>query len=436
MSGVFRSIFNRNKATIGKNSNQNTILQNSVVSNPIFCTTNSELLKALGSAKAYDAIQHHAQDYFASLKQTHPLYPVFSATPSKNFDSLVSTPETEDAFKLYPKKIKGEFLLDYNKYPHLNKNETPWEYAYRTQSYIELETTAYQEYLGDIEDPFPNIKYTDGMKMIIGFPEFPPAVDAVISSGDITVPFLMRRKPWMEYGQMCFGTVSGECGLNIKIIAFKDTHQTEIKISKEQGLEFDVLLQREQLLSAMLETKKFSISVNGSHLVTVPIEEESLNADMFQAAKFLVRYYDTMLSIEDILHCRFDRRITDVSFDDFRAASIILSSLREKWYRMELDFDDELRCDYDHIPNEIQNTDFDISQWAITVHVLGINLHGLKLKADSYSIIYDHAKINNIQSVLGNIKRHRKNILITFRPLAGRNKFDKYCRLEGIGVLD
>lgn len=62
------------------------------------------MLSVLGKAEQYGAIQQHYSEYLSAVKQTHPLYPIFSASPSKTLDKLVSTPETEDAFKKFPKK--------------------------------------------------------------------------------------------------------------------------------------------------------------------------------------------------------------------------------------------------------------------------------------------------------------------------------------------
>lgn len=73
----------------------------------------------------------------SAAKKTHPLFPTFSASVDSKLNKLVSTPEIEDAFKKYPKSFKGVFEIDYSKYPNINRNETPWEYAYRTQTPID-----------------------------------------------------------------------------------------------------------------------------------------------------------------------------------------------------------------------------------------------------------------------------------------------------------
>lgn len=434
MLNGLRNLFGRSKASIGSKSNHNMIVQNSKVDNLVLCTNTVDMIKTLGDMKAYDAIQKQAKDFMSAIKQTHPLYPVFSATHDNQLNALVSTPETSDAFKQYPKRIKGKYRIDYGKYPHMDKSETPWEYAYRTQTTVELETLAYQEYLGDIEDPFPMIKYVDGMKMVIGAPEFPPAVKAVISSGSVSIPFEIRRLPWMEYGQMCFGSVSGEGGLNIRIVAYKDFKKTDIRFTKEQGISLGMQLRREQLFEAMNVTKQFSIAIGGLPLLIAPISETELNTEMFRSAKPLIQYFESLMKIEERLNCTFEPIGGDILFDDYRTALILAASLDEKWHQIKTDFDNEIRFDYDRIPDNISDIESDFSQLAVAGKVLSISLQGVRFTVDRYVIIYTDARINNLASIIKNKKKRRKDILITFRPKEGCEYFYKYCRFEGIKV--
>ena len=105
------NIFGKSKASIGQNSNHNTIVQNSEINNPIICSNNVEVIRTLGNIKAYDVIQQQMQDLMSVVKKSHPLYPVFSAKYDNQLDSLVSTPETADAFKRYPKKVQSEWTI-------------------------------------------------------------------------------------------------------------------------------------------------------------------------------------------------------------------------------------------------------------------------------------------------------------------------------------
>lgn len=423
------------KVSIGSNSNQNIIIQNSQVNNLVLYPNAVDTIKILRASNCFEGIQRQVQDMMAAVKEAHPLYPVFSVSYDSDLDVLVSTPETADAFKRYPKNAKGSCKIDYSKYPHMNRAETPWEYAYRTQTFVELETTAYQEYLGDTEDPFPVIKHTDGMTMKIGFPEFPPAVHTVISSGDVKVPCEIRRKPWLEYEQMCFGTASKDCGLDIKIITYKDLKKIDIKLEKEYGLDLRILLQREKLLAAMYATKRVSIAIDDLPLLDIGLSETDLEAGMFRIAKQLIRYYEGLLKIEERLHCRFEPVSGEASLDDLHTALALEASLDGKWYRLETDFDDEIHCDYDCIPDDISDFNYDISQLPIEGKVLGISLQGLHFTADKYTVCYQGARVNNIDSVMRNKKKRRKGILITFKPENGKKYFYKFCRFDGLKVV-
>ena len=58
-----------------------------------------------------------------------------------------------------------------------------------------MKTTKYKEYLGDIEDPFPTVSYKNRTYLSIQPPPFPEAVDAVFSSGKISVSAKLQRQP-------------------------------------------------------------------------------------------------------------------------------------------------------------------------------------------------------------------------------------------------
>lgn len=309
---MFGRFFHRNKASIFPKSNNNLIVQDSVINTPVFCSNQSDMIKTLGEMGQYDIVQQQAIDVLSAASKTHPLYPVFSAKPNKELNRLVSTPETDDAFKQYPKGIKSVVLVDYTKYPYMDKSETPWEYAYRTQTTVKLETTAYQEYLGDIKDPFPVTKYEEGMVTVIKAPPFPPAVEAIISSGNISIPILLRRKPCMNYGQMMFGSVHNNCGFEISLTAYKDIQRTDLTIRKTPGCNLITQLQREKLFLEMSKTQHLTISIESSPLVDVSFKETDLAADMFKLAPYMVNYLENLLYIEKHLSCKFDLTIGNV----------------------------------------------------------------------------------------------------------------------------
>lgn len=432
---MFSKLFHKNTASIFSKSNNNIIVQDSVINNPVFCADQSDMIQTLGQMGQYDIIQQQAIKVLAAASKTHPLYPVFSAKPNKDLDRLVSTPETEDAFKQYPKRIKGTFLVDYTKYPYMDKSETPWEYAYRTQTTVELKTTAYQEYLGDIKDPFPVTKYKEGMITVIEAPQFPPAIEATITSGNVSIPILLRRKPCMNYGQMVFGTVPNNCGFNLNLTSYKDIQKTDLTIKKTPGCDLITQLKRERLFLEMSKTQHLTISIGSSSLVDVSFKKSELAADMFKLAPYMVNYLENLLSIEKCLSCKFDLTIGSVFSDDYRTASILASSLENKWHRVKTDFDQEIRCDYNHIPDNIVDSPEPQELITIVGKVLNITLQGLHFSADKYIIVYKGAKLNNVSSVIKNRKKKKKNILLTFRPSQGNNSFYKFYKIEGIKLL-
>lgn len=427
--------FTSNKVSIAKKSIGNFVVQDSNINNLVVCNGTSDLIKTMGDIQQYDAIQKIIADCMSAAKLTHPLRPHFAAKYNSELEKLVSTPETEDAFKIYPKKIKGTFLIDYKKYPHMDKAETPWEYAYRTQTKVELKTTAYQEYLGDIEDPFPNTTYSDGMITIIGAPAFPPAVDATIVSGDVSIPIRIRRKPCLEYGKMLFGTISDDCGFDITLTAYKNLEKTDFKIVKALGCDLSVQLQREKLIESIKNTERVCIMIGDSPLVDAKFNADELSADMFAAAPRIVEYLENLQTIESYTGCKFDLSIGDVYLYDYRTAYILASSLKDMWHRIKTDFDDDARCDYDKIPLDIAEDANSPTDKAIEGKVLSVSLQGQRFSAEKYTIIYQNARINNIESVVKGCKKKRKNILITFRPLPGHDFFYKYCKFEGIKLI-
>lgn len=59
-----------------------------------------------------------------------------------------------------------------------------------------------------------------------------------------------------------------------------------------------------------------------------------------------------------------------------------------------------------------------------------------KAKVKGYIIVYKDARLNNVASVIKNRKKKKKNILMTFRPAHGNDYFYKFCKFEGIHLLD
>lgn len=431
------SVFKTSKASIGDDSNNNVIIQNSTLNNPFFCFSPSDMINTLGQCKKYDLIQKITIDTINNAKKVHPLYPEFSACLNSELNRLISTPETEDALKKYPKTIKTSVLLYHKKYPYMDKSETPWDYAYRTQTVVELKTTAYKEFLGDIEDPFPVTVFDDSMKTIIHPPEFPPAVSACISSGGASVTISLRRKPCREFGKLTIGTISEEFGFDFTLITYTNSDNKEFKIKKNLNCDLSTQLRREKLFNEMRKTQQFTITVGSEVLLKATIKDKDIKAGIFQAAPYLVRYLENLLKIEEYAGCHFSPSLERFSEEDYKISFMLRSSLENKWYIDRMDFDQGIRFDYDCISEDLFNqSEYDTHNNEICAEARGVyvSLQGVQFNAEKYKIVYNDAKINNLSSIKKNIKKNRKRILITFKPIQGKKYFNKYYMFENIIV--
>ena len=143
-------------------------------------------------------------------------------------------------------------------------------------------------------------------------------------------------------------------------------------------------------------------------------------------------YIKNLLTIEKHTNCKFNPNIGEVSFDDIENSIIIAASLEEKWRMTKLSFDNSVRCDYNNIPDDIADCDWVNSETVVEMKVLSIILHGESFTAEKFTIVYKDAKINNIASVLKNKKRKKKDILLTMKPIDGKDIFYKYVRMSNI----
>lgn len=425
-----------NEASIGDNSNNNFIVQNSNINNLFLCNSTPDIIKIMGENHQYDIIQKLVVDCVSAAERTHPLYPRFTAKYNSQLNRIISTPETEDALKIYPKKIKSTFMVDYKMYPYMDKSETPWEYAYRTQTKVELKTTAYQEYLGDTVDPFPNTTYSDGMITVIGAPAFPPAVEASIVSGNIAMPFRLCRRPCLEYGKMVFGTVSTDCGFEITLTMYENSKTIDFKMVRVTGGELSVQLQRERLIKNIKDTKCMCIMIEDSLLLESEFNAKELSSDIFSTAPRLAQHLENLLAIESDTGCKFDSSIGNVHLDDYRTAFILASSLKKTWFRFETDFDDAVRCNYNTFLFNVEENDSSMRDKILECREISVSLQGQRFSVEKYTVIYENARINNIDSVVKGVKKKRKNILVTFSPVQGQKFFYKYCKFEGIRLTD
>lgn len=425
----------KNDSNIGSNSNGNTVIQGSQLSNPVFMIgSNNDMLDFAAQMGRYDVVQQQFASMLTAAKKTHPLYPAFSADYNSKLGRLVSTPETVDAFREHPKKIKGTYRIDYTKYPHMDKRETPWEYAYRTQTTVEMDTTSYKEYLGDIEDPFPVLTYSEGMKTFIGAPEFPEAVDAIAISGDASIPFQLRRLPCVEYGWLLFGNVSENLGFDIRIKTNEAENKSTISFNKVQSVALETQLLREKLFQNMAETRKLRIVASGNDLLSMNLSEQDMAMDIFAAAKPLSSHIERLLSIEQFTGCRFNPCLDNVSAEDYHTTQMMAASIKGEWYPVRGKYDDGVRADYDKISKDLLE-DPDSEKFSSESTIIRLSLYGQFFTADKAYAMYSDARISNFGSVKRAVGKKRNRIRITIKPKIGKEYFLKYVRFDGLRCL-
>lgn len=421
------NMLNSNKVSIGSKSNGNVVVQGSTINNTFICNNNeADIIKILGDLNNFEEIQTRVGAIMAAAEKTHPLYPNFRVVYNNQLHRLISTPDTEEALKKYPKQIKGKFEIDLKKYPYMNRSEMPWEYAYRTQTPVELLTTEYKEYLGDIEDPFPITQYSDGMITVINPPEFPAPIEANLVAGGEILTITIRRTPCMEYGQVKFVTTNSDSGLNVVFTIFEETKKITVNFSKILDCELSIQLMREKFLYSLKKIGRLIVNVGPFELVNVTLSEKDLKSDMFLLAPYMIDYIESLLSIEKSLNCRFNNIIENFTENDYYTALVMASSLRKKWHRFTLKHDNEIRCNYDQISDSILNEKSINPDAVFEGSDCRITLQGKEFEAQHYLVIYRDARLNNCSSVKKNKKKKKDHILLTFSPVVGKSKFFKY----------
>ena len=424
-----------NDARIGNNSNGNNIFQNSQIMNPTIITgSGTDILDIAAQCGRYDLVQQQFAAYLDAARRTHPLYPEFSADYNSKLGRLISTPETADALRKHPKRIKGTYRLDYSKYPYMDKSETPWEYAYRTQTTVEMDTTSYKEFLGELEDPFPVCTYSEGMRTIIGAPEFPDAVDAFVVSGNVSIPFMLRRVPCMEFGWIAFANVSHSHGFDVHIKTSEEANKTNVTFNKTHSASLEAQLLRENLFVNMASTRKLRIVASGKELLSYELSEQDLKLNIFAVAKPFAQHIENLLAIENHAGCKFNPDMDKISVDDYNTAQMLASSIKGEWFLIRGKYDNAVHADYDRISQEILEKPEE-GKFSSESTLIRISLGDQQFTGDKARAIYHNARISNLGEVRRAVRKKRKNIRIIIKPQDGMNHFLKYVRFDGVKML-
>lgn len=432
---IFKKIFNKNTAKIEKNSNNNKIYQGNQLNNPNFLIGNDEeIMKLMSDSNNFDMIQKITKSRLSNTEKAHPLYPHFLAKYDSNLEKIVSTPETKEAIQKYPKHIKGSGIIDLKKYPHLNPNETIWEYIYRTQTILELETTAYKEYLGDMEDPFPTNTFQEGMITKIVPHEFPKAEPIQLICGDISLNMMIRRIPCMEYKEYSFICTTDFYGFELVITINDNNNTSSFNLTKKGKATLQNQLLREKFINN-IKTYPFSILLRGQTIIKTKITEKEKNNDLFMMAPILILYIENLIFIENSLDCKFDSNTECIDELSPFVAFLIANSIKNKWGLEKKKFDNTIRIDPQQIPRDILENNILGKDINLYINNIIIKLNGVTFAVDKYSICYKNAQINNLSSIIKNIKRHKNEVLVTFKPYDKKDYVNKYTKFEGIKVI-
>lgn len=425
----------RNQAKIGKNSNNNTILQNCNVQNINLFPTES-IIPYLGKARDYESLQDYVSHLLATTAQQHPLFPDYTATWDSSINRLISTPQTEEALRRYPKTIKGKLNYNSADYPGFNsEKESIWEYGYRTQSSLSFNAQEYQEYIGDIEDPFPVIPFRDGLQLSMVPPPFPAAIEASLISKEQRYLTSIKRVPCLEYGKVVMQNPDSDC-LGITIIFDTEASKYTITFSRRNETSIEKLIERERILASFVKNKEFQIINGGIKLIDWSTKGDAFEAQFFKSATAYLPYYNVLHDIEKQFGCSFSMPIQQIEPEDILCARLFYNYIHEpnNWHHEKLDFDDDIRVSYDNIPDFLHpDNDNPIPPFKATGQRT-IVFHGVKFRIDEFSVFYDNVKINNKASMRKAIKKRRKSFPITFRPAVG-TQFNKYYKFVDVKLI-
>lgn len=150
-------------------------------------------------------------------------------------------------------------------------------------------------------------------------------------------------------------------------------------------------------------------------------------------APYLEQYYSNLSAIQDFTGCQFDLAIDGDFNSQYQIAFLLKNSLENRWVKNNSDFDNQLRCDYNNITDDVlSGTDKTADNLVYLQRHVRFELQGCHFEAEAFHIRYMGAKINNLKSVCKYVKKKRNGILITIRPQNGKNIFEKCMLLSGI----
>lgn len=431
-------------AKLGNNANANTIIQGSenVTVNHFGTTTTlmPGILGALASAEQYEAIniiyQTKVEEMLSNVSAIHPLNPHFGvkAVQMGTFQKLVSTPLVEDALKLFPKTIKSTVTLRLEDYPGLCKNENIWDYSYRTQRIMEVTTKEYKEYLGDKEDPFPIVKFQDGMKLEIHPPEFPEAMNATLQSGFISYGTILRRVPTDDFGVIVLSNKEDKSRSFDLTLRFDHTKESvNITMKRIQIDSLEKMLLREKLIQEIVKNKLMAVMLNGISLATLDcVAMKDLKQAFFASVGANIKLLENLKVIEQKFHCHFDLCGRDYSEEEYYYAAILASSVREKWEFIERCKYTSTIANYDRIHLEVPEHERDKEKrlFIYELNDVSFEIQGIKFKAEKLVRAMSCAKMVNEKMIKREIEQRKEAIKMNFIPYHKGREISIFARLD------
>lgn len=430
----------KNVAKIGNYSNDNVIIQGLEYNNIIYVPENGLCAAAnvLADFGHYDSINAIFQKSMQEISQLHPLKPWYGTKVMQMgmLQKLVSTPLLNDANKLFPKNIKSTVQFCPSDYPGYNVNESPWEYAYRTQREVVLDTKTYKEYLGEYEDPFPVVDYKNGMKLKIMPPEFPEASDVVLRAGLTSYSTKLRRVACDDYGIIKLtNECDTSCPLGVVFLIDENNNKTRVSMQRNKSTSLEKLISIEQLIKSIFENHVLVVTIGKNPLMMLEnIDLKELEQDFFKLAETNLKLYNSLKFIEGYFGIRFDisQEITD---QDYYHAVLLSTSLKRKWQfiknestfrvsaeceKIEINFDEKIEETAPYIYQKFYY------QW---------NILGICFKADSLCKSIHNSKISNIKTVIKKMKEKQERVDIVFAPIKGK-KIGIYSYIDNPQLVD
>lgn len=413
----------KNVAKIGNYSNDNIVIQDLKYNNNYYVSDSSmcAVANVLAGAGQYEAINAIFQKSMQDISRLHPLNPWYGTKVVQmgTFQKLVSTPLLKDANKKFPKNFKSTVEFCPNDYPGYNEKETFWEYAYRTQRSIILDTKTYKEYLGDYEDPFPVLEYKDGMKLKVMPPEFPQATAVVMRAGLIKYNTKLRRIACDDYGII---KLTNECDEScpLGVVFTVDMNKTRMSMKRNKTDSLEKLIERERLIKSILENQILAVTVGERPLLRLEdIDIKDLEQDFFQLADTNLKLYNSMKIIEGYFGVVFDIQ-QDITGQDYHHAVLLATSLKRKWQFVKNDSRFQVSADYDKIKFDMDDKVEENAPYIYENYNYEWNILGIHFEADALYTSIHNSRISNIKTVVKKIEQKKEDIDIVFNPLKGK----------------